>query len=154
MHWAKSSLLEQGPIVLMSIRPQYVRKILEGTKTVELRRKFSQNFQSGVLLIYATAPVMAVVGAARIVLAKDMPITQIWRMHRKESGVCKTEFDAYFHNVERGYVLSLSQVMPLENCVTRGEMYERYGLVPPQSYRILDAHIARDILNANRANSD
>ena len=60
--------------VLMSIRPQYASKILDGRKTVELRRKFPEVGAIGAtVLIYSSSPVKAIVGTARIKKVAKLP---------------------------------------------------------------------------------
>jgi hypothetical protein len=58
--------------VLVSIRPNFASKILDGDKTVELRRKFPEVGAMGMTaLIYSSSPVSAIVGYARF---DDAPI--------------------------------------------------------------------------------
>jgi hypothetical protein len=53
--------------VIFSIRPPHAEKILDGTKTVELRRRFTGDVRLGTLaLIYTTSPTSALTGFARI----------------------------------------------------------------------------------------
>jgi predicted transcriptional regulator len=51
----------------MNIRPPHASKILDGQKTVELRRKFPELTTKGTIaLIYSSSPVRVIVGYARI----------------------------------------------------------------------------------------
>jgi ASCH domain len=53
--------------VVLSVRPQYSSKILEGKKTVELRRRFPVSAPRGtVAYIYSTSPIRAMVGCTEI----------------------------------------------------------------------------------------
>ncbi len=68
--------------VLVSVQPKFVSKILDGDKTVELRRRFPETTVTGALvLIYSSSPVRAVVGYARIRQVLRLPIAQLWRQH-------------------------------------------------------------------------
>ena len=51
--------------ILISIKPEYVEKIFNGEKKWEYRRK-TPNTDVKKMVIYATAPVSAVVGEAEI----------------------------------------------------------------------------------------
>jgi predicted transcriptional regulator len=51
---------------LISIRPGYANAILDGTKTIELRRRVPELVSGTRLWIYATRPTAAVVGVAPI----------------------------------------------------------------------------------------
>lgn len=59
--WCEANL----HVALMAIRPEHVARILNGSKTVELRRRPLRANTTDVL-IYETAPVSAVVGAFRV----------------------------------------------------------------------------------------
>src|SRR6266851_9958504 len=53
--------------LLISIKPEYASAILEGRKTVELRRKFPEDVAFGSrLYIYSSSPIQAVVGIASV----------------------------------------------------------------------------------------
>jgi hypothetical protein len=64
--------------VLFSIRPLHAEKILMGTKTVEVRRRFSHCLPPGVrALIYSTSPIQALIGAAEIRTVQWLPLKDI-----------------------------------------------------------------------------
>jgi predicted transcriptional regulator len=65
---------------ILSIKPEYATKIVEGLKKVELRRRFPYGTVTGArLYIYATVPIQAVIGYATIRGVERMPVEQIWR---------------------------------------------------------------------------
>jgi predicted transcriptional regulator len=72
--------------IIISIRPLYAFKIFEGHKTVELRRKFSEAAAIGVTaFIYASSPVSAIIGRARINHVTKLPVATIWHEHGTSS---------------------------------------------------------------------
>jgi len=48
--------------VILAIKPKYARTILDGTKTVELRKRFPQGIER--IFLYATAPEKSIIGYA------------------------------------------------------------------------------------------
>jgi predicted transcriptional regulator len=69
--------------ILVSIRPVFATKILEGQKSVELRRRFPIQAGAGCrLLIYSSRPVSAVVGFARIKTVLKLPVARIGEIMR------------------------------------------------------------------------
>lgn len=52
--------------MLLSVHPRFAAAILEGTKTVEVRRQRVAAPSGTPVLLYATAPTMALVGMALI----------------------------------------------------------------------------------------
>jgi predicted transcriptional regulator len=122
--------------ILVSIQPRYASKILDGRKTVELRRRFPDPGAMGALaLIYSSSPVCAIVGFARIKQVARLPLSKIWKEFGAAACISKNEFKAYFKGLQSGYVISFENVQPLTPCVAAEELERRFGIVPPQSYR-------------------
>jgi predicted transcriptional regulator len=92
--------------VLVSVRPIYASKILDGKKTVELRRKFPATAATGaVALIYSSSPISAIVGYAMIRAVHRLTVAQIWQRHGDSACISKQDFDTYFSGVRYGYRL-------------------------------------------------
>jgi predicted transcriptional regulator len=122
--------------VLVSIRPHYASKILDGKKTVELRRKFPEVGAIGVTaLIYSSSPVRAIVGYARIKHVLKLPVTKIWKEHGAAACISKREFDAYFSGLRDGFAIVFETVQPLKKLFKAADLEAQFGIVPPQSYR-------------------
>jgi predicted transcriptional regulator len=124
----------------VSIRPHYASKILDGEKTVELRRKFPQVEALGMTaLIYSSSPVSAIVGYARIKHVLKLPVSGIWKQHGAAACISKAEFDAYFAGLRDGFAIVFESVQPLKKCFTAIDLRAQFGIVPPQSYRYITA---------------
>ena len=52
--------------VLLSIKPEFVEKIFDGSKKYEYRKVLPKRTDISVIVIYASAPVQRVVGEFRI----------------------------------------------------------------------------------------
>jgi predicted transcriptional regulator len=132
-----SDVLERRDL-LLSIRPNYVDDILNGKKTVELRRRFSEAATAGsILLIYSTSPTQAVVGYATIEAVKKLPLGKLWKLHGKDACVSREEFDQYFSGVSEGFAILLKDVTILKKRVSASHLREKLGFVPPQSFMYL-----------------
>jgi predicted transcriptional regulator len=56
-----------GKVFVLSIRPTYVERILDGRKTIELRRRFPTSAACGSsVLVYSTSPVQSLVATASL----------------------------------------------------------------------------------------
>jgi predicted transcriptional regulator len=122
--------------VLMSIRPLYASKILDGHKTVELRRKFPEVRAIGATaIIYSSSPVSAIVGRARIKHVIKLPVARIWKEHGASACISKSEFDAYFAGLRDGFAIVLEGVQSLKEQFKAIDLEAQFGIVPPQSYR-------------------
>lgn len=121
--------------LILSIRPQYSEKIMEGKKTVELRRRFPQIVPCGTIAyIYSTSPVRALVGYAVISRINKLPLKNIWAQYSKSAFITKKDFDSYFAGLESGFALEFSDVRPLPRALELAELRDRFGFEPPQSF--------------------
>ena len=84
-----------GRVALLSIHPRHAEAILQGEKLVELRRTAVARDVTHVL-IYATAPVQAVVGWFDVEGVDVDSKTGIWDAHGAVAGVTRQEFRDYF----------------------------------------------------------
>jgi predicted transcriptional regulator len=128
--------------VIFSIRPVHAEKILDGSKTVELRRRFTGGVRPGTLaLIYSTSPTSALTGSARITDVQRLPVPDIWERHRSGTCLHKREFEDYFSGLDRGYAIVLASAKAFPRPVGLLELRERFGFEPPQSYQYMRPHM-------------
>lgn len=121
--------------LVLSIHPQYTNKIMEGTKTVELRRRFPLTAASGtVVYIYSTSPIRALVARAEIADVNKLPVSQIWSKFSKPAVIKRKDFDAYFDGLAEGFALHFANVQPLPRPLALSELRDRFGFQPPQSF--------------------
>jgi predicted transcriptional regulator/DNA-binding XRE family transcriptional regulator len=128
--------------VIFSIRPVHAEKILDGSKTVELRRRFTGGVRPGTLaLIYSTSPTSALTGSARIKEVQRLAVPDLWERHRSATCLHKREFENYFSGLEIGYAIVLTSAKPLTRPVGLPELRQRFGFEPPQSYQYISPHM-------------
>jgi predicted transcriptional regulator len=132
--------------ILISVQPAYADQIMDGCKTVELRRRFVQDVGPDArLFIYSSKPVGAIIGCASIDEVVKLPVRQIWKKFRRQACVEKSDFEKYFCGLAFGFVVSLGNVTPLTELLVREDILNRWGIHPPQSYMYLPAEIAASI---------
>jgi predicted transcriptional regulator len=137
--------------VVFSIHPGHADKILTGEKTVELRRKFTEEFEPGGLaMIYSTSPIKALTGVAKIQDVQRLKLPTLWKEHREKFCVRKDDFDNYFSGLERGYAIILNAAQPLPRPIHLHELRVRCGFAPPQSFQYASASL-RGLVNYERA---
>jgi len=120
---------------VLSIRPEFSEQILDGRKTVELRRRFPLNVPDGTLaFIYTTSPRRALTGIARISHVEKMPKEEIWETFGHTAGIDKAGFDNYFSGLEIGYSIVFSKVKRLSRSLELDELREKFHFQPPQSF--------------------
>lgn len=118
----------------MSINPQHVENIMNGTKKYEFRKKACKKHVDKIL-IYSTNPVMQVVGEAEVEdVLIDAP-EKLWKKTEKKSGIDKTFFDQYYVDREQAVAYKLKNVKKYEN----PKKLEDYGISnAPQSFRYIE----------------
>lgn len=116
--------------IIISINPEHVNNIINGTKKYEYRTKAAKK-DVNKLIIYETMPIKKVVAEADIVevLALD-PIT-LWEETKEYSGITKKFFDEYFKNRKIAYAYKLGKIKVYEEPKSLNE----FGLrMAPQSF--------------------
>lgn len=81
--------------ILLPIHPGHAEHILDGTKLFEFRRVISRRPVIRIVL-YATAPVMAVVGEAGVLGLVSGMKAEVWEAAAAGAGISRDEFDAYY----------------------------------------------------------
>lgn len=128
--------------VIISIKPEYALQIIEGKKTIELRKRFpTENIKGGIAIIYASSPLQKIVGYALIEDVKKLSVSSIWKEFGKQACVTKTFFNSYFSGVDEGFAIALSNPTKLPIPVDVKELEEECSFSPPQSYRYASERI-------------
>jgi predicted transcriptional regulator len=126
--------------LLLSIRPEYAKKIFDGSKTVELRRVRPRVARGDLVLVYASAPVKAVLGAFEVARVRSGTPTSLWNIVVSKAGVTRRQFDAYFLGAKTGYAIFLKRKWLLEEPLGLDKLRKRQSnFRPPQSYHYLSA---------------
>ena len=135
---------ESNELLLISVKPQFAKKIFNGEKTVELRKSAPLKIKEGAyLLIYVTSPVKELWGICRIDnIIKDNP-QMLWEKVGKKSGVSKDEFFSYYNETKNAYGLEISNVKHFyENAVKLDCLKTMLpGFSPPQTYRYIEKNL-------------
>jgi predicted transcriptional regulator len=81
--------------LVLSLRPRFADSILDGRKSVELRRQRVSPSPGTAVLLYASAPVMAVVGTARVAEVHIDEPDCVWHQFHLDLGLKREEFEQY-----------------------------------------------------------
>lgn len=120
--------------VLMSIKPEYVEKILNGTKKYEYR-KTKTKLDIDKIIIYSTNPVKKVVAEVEVKnILIDTP-ENIWNKTKEYSGTTKKFYDAYFKNKKEAIAYELDEIKIYDNPKTLSELGINNA---PQSYMYIN----------------
>lgn len=127
--------------LVLSIKPRFVAMILDGSKSIELRRVRPKVDAGCPVLIYASSPQRSLLGCCTIARVVNGAPSTIWRKYGRGTGLRRREFDDYFSGCRRATALVLSDVLRLDTALPLTELRKRWaGFEPPQSFRYAHSH--------------
>ena len=122
--------------VLLSIKPEFAEKILNGTKRFEFHKGIFKNPQISTVVIYATMPLGKVVGQFRIEsILSDEP-ESLWKK-TKAQVFSKQFYDSYYSGREKAYAIKIGEVERYKEPIPISALGS--NIKPPQSYLYLPA---------------
>lgn len=132
-------------MILLSIHPEFTEKISSGEKRFEFRTRVPSSLAlDPLVLVYATAPVSAIVGFFRVGRILSLPPTPLWTQTKTAAGISRARFREYFKGRTTACALEITEfrafVHPCSLETLRGSQK------PPQSFAILSADQRRRIL--------
>ncbi|WP_442511673.1 ASCH domain-containing protein [Novipirellula sp. SH528] len=127
-------------MLFLSIHPQYVQAIVEGRKTVELRKRCPRAEIGSTVVIYATMPQCEVVATAILDRIEAKEPAKLWRYVRAKAAVTKDAYDTYFADVDLAVGIHLTQIRTFDCPIALSDLRESWqGFQPPQQFRYLSA---------------
>lgn len=95
--------------IIISINPEHVNNIINGTKKYEYRTKAAKK-DVNKLIIYETMPIKKVVAEAEIIEVLALDPNDLWKETKEYSGITKKFFDEYFYNRKIAYAYKLGKI--------------------------------------------
>lgn len=125
--------------MLLSIKPEYVEKILSGQKRYEFR-KFHCRPDIDTIIIYSTSPVKQVVAEVKMIGILEGNLSEIWQKTKDLAGLSETMFFAYYKNKEKATAYQLGEVTVYDTPKTLSD----YGLsYTPQSFAYIKTRLPK-----------
>ena len=116
--------------LLLSIKPEYVEKILQGEKKFEYRKRLAKEDVS-YIYVYSTAPSMKVVASVHIEGHLSDSPTAWWEKTKAAAGISRAKFRDYFRGCKTAYAYKLGKVEVFESPKNLSD----FGVaVAPQSF--------------------
>ena len=138
---------------IISIHPRYAHAILEGLKTIELRRRIPAISIGTRLWIYATRPVGAVIGAAIVERIVRGDPEEIWVEFGHQAAIARPDFDAYFAGANEAVGLVLAEVQRNPSRVEMAQLKTlRDRFHPPQVIMWINEHESRSLRKMSNVN--
>lgn len=127
--------------VLISLEERHAENILDGTKTVELRRRPMQIAIGATVWFYVKVPVGSVIGCAKVAGVHTLALSTLWNRFGPVSGLQRREFFDYFSGLPTAFALGLKEPCRLAKPIPLSELRDvSSGFHPPQFF----ANVASD----------
>ena len=116
----------------MSIKPEFVDRIISGEKSYEFRRVLYKRNDISRIVVYASSPVCRIVGEIEVAsLLTDTP-ESLWQKTKDKAGISEQFFFAYFSGRDKANAIEVKAFHPYKEQVKLKDKYP--SLVPPQSF--------------------
>ena len=126
-------------VLLISVKPEFAEKIVNGTKTIELRKSCPNVNVGDLVIIYSTLPEKAIVGTCivKAIIKKSPP--QLWREYSDKMGIDKKRYLEYFKGSTMAVGIVLTAIDKLDKKLSLDSVRKSIPTFsPPQTFRYLD----------------
>lgn len=131
-------MLESPNDILISVKPSFVDKMMEGCKTVELRRRSLPVEEGSRIWIYSTLPSGNLAAVGIVSSVHHGSPTDIWERFGPQTGLSASDFNAYFAGTQTGCAIIFEQVSSLNPILSLSDLRASLGtFCPPQFFRKL-----------------
>jgi len=134
--------------LLLSIKPEYVLKLFDGTKKVELRKIKPKLMPGNRVVVYACSPVKAIVGVFEVEKVLEDSPSSLWDRVKEIAGISKPDFDDYYYTSRKAYAIFLKKTEQYEPPLDLEAIKQQwFNFHPPQSYKYLTNSEFKEIQN-------
>ena len=147
--------MQPDQVTLLSVRPRYADALLDGSKTVEIRRRRARIADGSLCLLYASSPICALVGAIRVWRTDTDSPEALWSSWGEQSGISRLEYDSYLGGSTLPCAIVVAAALRLLHPIPLDELRRRQSdFVTPQSYRFLQAPELASLTNGQTGQLD
>ena len=121
--------------LILSVKPHYAIPIVNGSKKIELRRKFPIFDEANKkIFIYASSPISKIIGECYVKKIEKLKINDLWKVSSLDAMISWDDFKKYFNGCKFGFAIYLSKNLMYENYLSLDNFLGENSC-PPQSYR-------------------
>jgi predicted transcriptional regulator len=125
-----------NPSIILSIHPRHSDNILQGKKSVELRKVRPKGLtKDTVILMYVSSPIKALVGVFWVSNLIQKRIPDLWLDVSNHACISYDEFTNYYSEKEKGLGIFIEKYWKFPYSIKLQEMRKRIDFHPPQSFR-------------------
>ena len=142
--------------MILSIKPKYANAIIDGSKLYEYRKVLPKNTDFQKIYIYASKPIMAIIGEFTIgSIISDTP-QKVWELTQKDGGITRSQFFSYFNGRDTAHAIKIDKVIKYFIPIDPKTIFK--GFTAPQNFIYIEdneelkreARTAKKIEKANK----
>jgi len=124
--------------VLLSIKPEFAKKILSNRKRYEFRRTPMTKADSiNKVILYASSPTQRIVGFFEINQVVCETPERLWEQYEEKSGIDEQDrFMNYFSGCQEGYAFEITNPQRLRSAIDPWEHIREF--TPPVSFQYVN----------------
>lgn len=122
--------------LLMSVKSGFAERIITGSKSIEIRKHFSEKWVGHDAILYATRPVGSIVGRTTIRSVTKGHPDHLWASFQSRIGCSRSQYDSYVGNACEISAIELDEVRPYDMPVPLSQLARLLcvRLLAPQSF--------------------
>jgi predicted transcriptional regulator len=117
--------------ILLSIKPEYSRKIFSGEKKYEFRRQ-RPKFPISTAIVYESSPTRSIVGSFSVRKIHSGPPERIWQKCKESSGIEESSYFAYCNGTKLIHAFEIDKIFRFEDPIDPAEIISDFK--PPQNF--------------------
>ena len=126
--------MSDATIALLPIHPKYANAILDGIKKVEFRKRlFKRDVNK--ILIYASHPIMSLVGYFDVDMITETTPNQAWIKYGTQGCIDKEAYAVYYSGADKAVAIGIKKAVKFDKPVKLSTIDS--NITPPQSYRYI-----------------
>lgn len=123
-------------LIVISIKPDYMNKILAGSKKIELRKSSPKVNANDVLVLYSTNPVKAIVGFCKVKYIIKTTPDEMWNLYSRDLGIEQTDFNNYYAESNNAIGIVLEEATRLKKEIPLSIVKRLFpNFSPPQTFK-------------------
>ena len=121
--------------LFIAVKPEYAKKLISGKKDVELR-KMKPNVQPGdYVIIYASAPVKAVLGFGKVKTIIECTPECLWERYSNRLGINEQSYFTYYDGYHKAIGIEFEMIKSVMPIGLKELRRVDPNFQPPQIYR-------------------
>lgn len=121
--------------LFIAVKPEYANKLISGHKDIELRKMRPHVQQGDYVIIYASAPVKAVLGFGKIKTIIESNPSNLWEKYSSRLGINRQSYFSYYDGYHKAIGIEFDMIKPVTPIGLEDLRKVDPNFQPPQIYR-------------------